>query len=300
MIPASSGDAIRPEAQGPDKLGLVLRVGLFVLIGWMGMLIFAWLMFPLAGLLVTSALSTFAAAAIANAVTVRIYERGRLADLGLGWTAGSGREFAIGLGLAAVAAALILAGPWAAGLARMEPIAGVEHPWSSFLFVSLVLLFGAVGEEMMFHGYAFQLLIRSLGAFATILPAAILFAFAHMGNQNATLLGLINTALWGILLGYAYWRTGALWLPIGLHFGWNVTLPLFGVNLSGFTMGVTGYGLHWQAGNLWSGGGYGPEGSLLTTAVVIVLFFAVQRLFAERLSEWAPSGFPAGSDDSRE
>ena len=153
------------------------------------------------------------------------------------------------------------------------------------MFVSLVLLFGAAGEEMLFHGYAFQLLIRSLGAFATILPASILFGFAHAGNVNANTLGLINTVLWGILLGYAYLRTRALWLPIGMHFGWNVTLPLFGVNLSGFTMGVTGYGLHWRAGNLWSGGGYGPEGSVLTTLIVVVLFFAGQRLVPERLSE---------------
>ena len=70
---------------------------------------------------------------------------------------------------------------------------------------------------------------------------------------------------WGILLGYAVWRTGALWLPIGLHFGWNVALPLLGSNLSGFTMGVTGYTLEWNVGVLWSGGGYGVEGSLLTT-----------------------------------
>jgi hypothetical protein len=70
-----------------------------------------------------------------------------------------------------------------------------------------------------------------------------------------------------------------------MHFGWNATLPLFGVNLSGFTMGVTGYGLRWRTGDLWSGGGYGPEGSLLTTLIVVALFFAVQRLIPERVSE---------------
>lgn len=274
-----------PEHARPDKLGIILRVGLFVIIGWMGVIIFSWLMISVAGLLVTSALSTFGAAAVANAITVRIYERGRLSDLGLGWNAASSREFGIGVVLAAAAAVLILAGPMALGFSRFERIPGVEHPWSSMFFVSIVLLFGAVGEEMLFHGYAFQLLIRSLGAFATILPAAILFGFAHAGNLNASWLGLINTVLWGILLGYAYLRTQALWLPIGLHFGWNVTLPLFGVNLSGFTMGVTGYGLHWMTGNLWSGGGYGPEGSLLTTFIVIALFFAVQRLIPERLME---------------
>ena len=100
-----------------------------------------------------------------------------------------------------------------------------------------------------------------------------------MGNPNSTLLGVGNTMLWGVLLGFAYWRTNALWLPIGLHFGWNVALPLFGANLSGFTMGVTGYALHWTDRCLWSGGDYGPEGSLLTTAIVIVLFFVLQRCF---------------------
>jgi membrane protease YdiL (CAAX protease family) len=268
-------------ASQPDRLGLLLRVGLFVLIGWLSMTIFPILMFPLAGLMVTSALATFASAALANAIVVRVYERGRLSDLGLGWTPTSAREFFTGMAAGAGGALAILGGPLALRVAEFERVPGVEHPWASFAFVSLVLLFGAAGEEMLFHGYAFQLLIRSLGAFATILPASVLFGMAHASNQNATLLGLANTAFWGVLLGYAYWRTRALWLPIGLHFGWNFTLPLFGVNLSGFTMGVTGYGLHWRVGDLWSGGGYGPEGSVLTTAIVVALFFVLTRVTPE-------------------
>jgi uncharacterized protein len=79
--------------------------------------------------------------------------------------------------------------------------------------------------------------------------------------------------LWGVVLGYSFLRSGDLWLPIGLHFGWNWTLPLLGVNLSGFTMNVTGYVMHWNVGPRWSGGAYGPEGGLLTTAVAVALFF---------------------------
>jgi hypothetical protein len=105
-----------------------------------------------------------------------------------------------------------------------------------------------------------------------------------MDNPNRNLLGIVNTMLWGFVFGYAYLRTSALWLPIGLHFGWNVALPMLGANLSGFTMGVTGYALHWKAGDLWSGGGYGPEGSLLTTAIVMVLFFVVHRFTVEQES----------------
>lgn len=264
-----------------DWIGVLLRVGLFVVIAWISMILFPFAMLPLAGLLVTSALSTFAAAALANAIAVRIYERGRLADLGLGWNPTSRREFLIGSGASIAAAIVVAGGPLVVGAARFEAVATVEHRWASFFFVSIVLLFGAVGEEMLFHGYAFQLLVRTLGAFATILPVSIIFGLAHIGNQNATMLGVFNTILWGVLLGYAFVRTRALWLPIGLHFGWNFALPLFGVNLSGFTMGVTGYAMRWSAGTLWSGGDYGPEGSVLTTAIVVVLFVLVLRVFPE-------------------
>jgi uncharacterized protein len=270
-------------------MGVILRVGMYVLIGWLSLIIFPALMLFVIGsrdtYFLVSALATFAAAAVANAITVRIYERGRLSDLGLGWSATSGREFLTGVALAASAAVIILVGPLVLGKVNFEQAPASEHRWASLIFVAVVLLFGATGEEMLFHGYAFQLLIRRLGAFATILPAAILFGLAHLDNQNATTLGIVNTMLWGVLLGYAYLRTRALWLPIGLHFGWNVTLPLFGVNLSGFTMGVTGYALHWRVGRLWSGGDYGPEGGVLATAIVVVLFVAIERLFPERSDE---------------
>ncbi len=68
--------------------------------------------------------------------------------------------------------------------------------------------------------------------------------------------------LWGLVLGYAFYRSGDLWLPIGIHFGWNWALPLVGVRVSGFTMGLTGLAVRWKAGPLWSGGDYGIEGGL--------------------------------------
>jgi len=266
----------------PDTQGLLLRVGLYILLAWMGLLVFPAVMLPLGGIVVTSTLSTFAAAAVANAVVVRIYERGRLADVGLGGSPSSGREFLTGTaaGLAAVMCVVLV--PVALRVAKFQPApAVVEHPWAAFAFGGAAIFFGAMGEELLFRGYAFQLLIRSLGPFATILPTSVIFGLMHSWNPNVTALGIVNTVAWGILLGYAVWRTGALWLPIGLHFGWNVALPLLGSNLSGFTMGVTGYTLEWNVGVLWSGGGYGVEGSLLTTGIVVALFFALRKLIPQ-------------------
>ncbi len=265
----------------PDALkGVLLRVGIFIVIALLGLSIFPIIInFALGsgGYIITAALGTFAAAAVANAIPLRIYERGRLSDIGLGWNPDSRRNLVYGV-LGGIGAALcVLVLPVLTRSAEIEPDAGSKTEWGSLLFLSVILLFGAVGEEMLFRGYAFQVLANAIGPFAAILPISVLFGVAHMNNRNVTTLGVVNTMLWGVLLGYAFFRSGDLWLPIGLHFGWNWTLPLLGSNLSGFTMGVTGYGLHWKVGELWSGGAYGPEGGLLTTAVVGVLFVFLLR-----------------------
>lgn len=256
-------------------IGLALRVGTFALIAALGY----YFVFPLiiafigAPVFVVSTLGTFAAAAVANALVLRIYERGDLAAIGLGWTTASRRNLSFGLLGGIGSAMVVILLPVMLRIGDFQSVAGEHFRWPSLLFVSILLLFGAVGEEMLFRGYGFQVLVRGIGAFATILPMAVLFGLAHSDNLNFGPLALFNTILWGIILGYAYIRSGDLWLPIGLHFGWNWTLPLLGVNLSGFTMNVTGFEMHWKTGALWSGGAYGPEAGLFTTAVVVGLFF---------------------------
>ena len=263
-----------------EKLGVVLRVGFFVLLVILGITIFPIVINFLAGpgaYLLTAALSTFAAAAVANAIPLRIYERGQLSDIGLGWSAASRRNLALGMIGGIGSALVVLIAPILVRAAELEPVPDSRTKWGSLLLVTVVLLFGAVGEEMLFRGYGFQILMNALGPYATILPVSVLFGLAHSQNQNVGALGIVNTILWGVLLGYAFLRSGDLWLPIGLHFGWNWTLPLLGQNLSGFTMGVTGYAMHWKTGVLWSGGAYGPEGGLLTTAVVGALVYYLHR-----------------------
>jgi membrane protease YdiL (CAAX protease family) len=271
--------SISTAAQRQKLLGLALRVGTFALIAALGY----YFVFPIiiafigAPLFVISTLGTFAAAAVANTLALRIYERGNLADIGLGWTAASRRNLSFGMLGGIGAALLVVMIPLVLRGADLEAVPNEHFHWPSLVFVSILLLFGAVGEEMLFRGYGFQVLVRGIGPFATVLPVAVLFGLAHSQNLNFGPLALTNTILWGVVLGYAYLRSGDLWLPIGLHFGWNWALPLLGVNLSGFTMDVTGYAMHWKLGGLLSGGAYGPEGGLLTTAVAIGLFFYLAK-----------------------
>jgi membrane protease YdiL (CAAX protease family) len=247
------------------------KVGFYVLLGFAGWLLLPHVLLFFGGYLIASAVGVFLTAAIANWLAVWIFERAHLADIGLLWNPASARNLLCGLIGGAGGAGVVLVVPLVVGLAELQPVPDSNAHWRTILFVSVVLVFGAVGEEMLFRGYGFQVLLAVLGPFATILPVSVLFGILHSGNPNISTLGLVNTVLWGVLLGCAFLRSGDLWLPIGLHLGWNWTLPLFGVNLSGFTMRVTGYAMHWKIGPMWSGGEYGPEGGILTTAILVAL-----------------------------
>lgn len=271
-----------PARFDPDKLRLFVRVGVFALLVIVGRVVFPMLMQPFGGTLVVSTLSAFAIGALANAVVARGWERGQLSDFGLGWTPYSSRDLAMGIAFGAGAAALVVMVAVASKLASFEAVPLAERAWGGIPILVVLLLFGSVGEELIFHGYAFQHLVRHMGEFATVLPFGIVFGLVHMGNQNATLLAVLNTIAWGVLLGCAYLRTRTLWLPIGMHFGWNVATPFLGERLSGFTIAVTGYELHWRTSALWSGGAYGLEGGLFTTMVVVGLFFVLYRVIPQR------------------
>jgi len=52
---------------------------------------------------------------------------------------------------------------------------------------------------------------------------------------------------------------------------------------------LLGYTMHWNVGELWSGGAYGLEGSVMTTVAVMILFFVVQRAIP---AKDAPEVFP--------
>ena len=155
-------------------------------------------------------------------------------------------------------------------------IAGVYHPagWGSYRQLAgglfLAVLAGIL-EELLFRGLLFRLTSKILGTWGALLVTSALFGAAHAANHGATVSSSLAIALEaGILLGAAYAATGRLWVPIGLHVGWNFTEgSLFGMTLSGNTM-ATGLIRGSLAGpRILTGGEFGPEASMV--AVVVCL-----------------------------
>jgi len=268
-----------------DPVRTLLGAGVCALLYWVILnLIISPIGFFL-GRMAAITLSTLFAALISGGLAIAIFESRSLLDIGLNWHRGASRNLLIGMALGIGGAILVILFPLATGMAHFEAldkVAKADVSWRAGVFLPFLLFCGAAGEEIAFRGFALQYLMRGYGNWAAICGMGALFGALHALNPGASTLGVVNTAGFGILFGLALVRTHDLWLPIGIHFGWNATLPWLGVELSGLTIRVTRYQLVWTTGNLWSGGAYGPEASPLASAILVILFVLVWRIPVRR------------------
>jgi membrane protease YdiL (CAAX protease family) len=135
----------------------------------------------------------------------------------------------------------------------------------------------AVTEELLFRGVLFRIVEGRLGTWGALVVTGVLFGGLHLVNPDASVVGALAIAVEaGLMLGAAYVATRTLWLPIGLHLGWNAMLGgFFGATVSGAdsTPGLLQGVL--TGPDLLTGGAFGPEASLfavLVCAVPAVLF----------------------------
>jgi membrane protease YdiL (CAAX protease family) len=258
-----------------DPLRSISQTGVFVLFYLLTITVMAMPFYWLGGQLVETTVTPFVGSLAATFLCWKIYDETPLPRAGLALDRRGGIDLWMGVAAGMVGAALAILPGVVLHKAAFSPSPDAQANFNTASFVTILIFCGAAGEEMLFHGFAFQSLMVGLGPFAAIFPVGVIFGLLHMGNPDATWLSTFNTIGFGIVFGCALYRTRSLWLPIGLHFGWNLALPFFGTKISGITMRVTGYDLTWNAGPLWSGGAYGPEGSLLTTGVLVLMLLLV-------------------------
>lgn len=204
---------------------------------------------------------------------------GLLAGQGLGFVPTWQRDLVVGSVLGAgmiilgVIALLIFGGYHP----ELLPTDGMAARLLAILWIGLT---AAALEEVAFRGYPFQTLIGAIGPWGASLMLSLLFGAIHLANPHATAFGFINTALVSLLLSITYLRTGYLWMPIGLHFAWNIFLgTVFGLPVSGINLFSVVVKARTQGSTLLTGGDYGLEASL-TGTVVIILGLAVISVLA--------------------
>jgi membrane protease YdiL (CAAX protease family) len=98
------------------------------------------------------------------------------------------------------------------------------------------------------------------------------FAGAHVANQHVTVLALCGYIVGGIYYGMAFVKTGRLWLPFGLHLGWNYGEGrLLGFSVSGGPVPGPFVLQHDSGPALLTGSDYGLEGGLVGLAARFIL-----------------------------
>ena len=118
-------------------------------------------------------------------------------------------------------------------------------------------------EELLSRGYHLQTIASGLNLFWGVLISSAVFGVLHLANPNATWVSAVGILFAGLFLAYGYLATRQLWLPIGLHIGWNFFEGVvFGFPVSGLEiyrlMRITVDGPV-----LWTGGAFGPEAGLV-------------------------------------
>ena len=92
----------------------------------------------------------------------------------------------------------------------------------------------ALTEELIFRGALLFILIRRFGYTLSLWSMALIFGVYHVFSYNMIgspivplLYIVLSTGLMGYVLGYAYFKSGSILLPLGIHTAWNFVNSLF-------------------------------------------------------------------------
>ena len=193
---------------------------------------------------------------------------------------GAGKELLLGFGGAGLLMSAIVGVAALLGVYRIAGWGG-STSWAMILFQG-TLVAGFV-EEVIFRGILFRWIEEFAGSWFALALTSILFGWAHLANDNATPFSSLAIAVEaGIMLGAAYMLTRSLWLPIGIHMGWNfVQGYVWDVPVSGHAVDGLVESRH-PGPVLLSGGDFGLEASVIGLVMatgfgLYLLFLAIKR-----------------------
>jgi membrane protease YdiL (CAAX protease family) len=208
---------------------------------------------------------------------------------GLSWSAAGlrrGRSAAdmllgVVIGVASFGLVLLAAAPGGWVSVRRSP--AEPELLVSFLLSVLVLLPFAACEEITTRGVPFALIGRR-SCRAAVAWTSVGFAALHIANPGASVTAFADVFLAGITLAVGRLRSGALWLPIGWHFGWNFAMGwLFGCEVSGSEpVAAPLFAARFDGPPSLVGGEFGPESGLLAFGANLAALVAFWRLYPTR------------------
>jgi uncharacterized protein len=153
---------------------------------------------------------------------------------------------------------------------------------NAMAFSVLGMILAAAGEEVMMRGYVLQELMSKFSTVSSVIVSSLMFTALHgaaLVKSDMAVIGALNIFLASVLMSLAYLATRTLWLPIGLHAGWNIMQgPMLGFNVSGNDLGAGWKPVTMSGPEMMTGGAFGLEASVLgligpTLGILMMLLF---------------------------
>ena len=221
----------------------------------------------------------------AVSLTGRFVDRRRFRDFGFhvdrGWWIDLGFGLVLGAALLTAVFLVEYAAGWVevTGTFRIAQSGFPFGPWFAWGFVTFVGI--GVTEELLARGYLIKNVSEGLTWFdrvdprgavgLAVLGSALVFAWGHFTNPNASLASTAGIFLAALMLAAGYVTTGELAIPIGIHVTWNFFQgPVYGFPVSGIDFGLSVLAIEQRGPTLLTGGAFGPEAGLLGAAASVV------------------------------
>jgi membrane protease YdiL (CAAX protease family) len=216
---------------------------------------------------------------LATWIARRQLDRRSFSSLGFNFDRHALIDLGVGILLPALLFALILALEWGMGWIEFQGWA-----WDTIapdqilraLLVDFSFMIGVgIQEEVLSRGYHLQNLTEALNIHWGMFISSAIFALLHFTNPHASLASTLGILASGYFLSFAWVRTRNLWLPIGLHIGWNFfqgsifDFPVSGLRLFGLMR------LNVNGPELITGGDFGPEAGLVVLPALALGAFLV-------------------------
>lgn len=143
-------------------------------------------------------------------------------------------------------------------------------------------------EEILCRGIVLHTVKEKTSVRIAVVVSTVTFIIPHWsslftGNIIYGIIGIANLIFISIIFSLLTFSFKNIWAACGLHSFWNAFLYNFlGLNLSGNDSKITAVLNMQSAGkNIWNGGEYGIEASIITTVVLtaatILIWFANQK-----------------------
>ena len=110
-------------------------------------------------------------------------------------------------------------------LQKVAQVMTEGSPWLRIAYALVAIVVAPLFEEIMFRGLLFPYLVKRNGLVGGTAMVSLIFAAMHFHLPS-----FIPLALLSVGLCLAYWRTGSLWVSIGMHALFN-TVSILSLNL---------------------------------------------------------------------